>query len=133
MGMAMGQDCELLGEVCSWINAKATKPVWAKMTPNITDVADPARVALGAGEGGRALWWGGGGGGSGGWWGAAWSSKQNGHKHSQQEPAARQAGRQAGVTHTWWVGGGNTEGHSLYPGAYALQLSRPCIAWHAQW
>lgn len=36
MGMAMGQDCELLGEVCSWINAKATVPVWAKMTPNIT-------------------------------------------------------------------------------------------------
>jgi len=36
MGMAMGQDCELLREVCGWINAKATVPVWAKMTPNIT-------------------------------------------------------------------------------------------------
>ncbi len=36
MGMAMGQDCELLSEVCTWINAAATKPVWAKMTPNIT-------------------------------------------------------------------------------------------------
>ena len=36
MGMAMGQDCELLKEVCGWINAKATVPVWAKMTPNIT-------------------------------------------------------------------------------------------------
>lgn len=30
------QDCELLQEVCGWINAKATIPVWAKMTPNIT-------------------------------------------------------------------------------------------------
>eukprot|EP00897_Mesotaenium_endlicherianum_P007915 jgi/Mesen1/7151/ME000037S06513 len=38
MGMAMGQDCELLAEVCSWINATATVPVWAKMTPNITDI-----------------------------------------------------------------------------------------------
>ena len=36
MGMAMGQDCELLREVCGWIRAKATIPVWAKMTPNIT-------------------------------------------------------------------------------------------------
>jgi dihydropyrimidine dehydrogenase (NADP+) len=41
----MGQDCELLGEVCGWINAKATKPVWAKMTPNITDITAPAAVA----------------------------------------------------------------------------------------
>ena len=38
MGAAVGQDCELLGEVCEWINAKATVPVWAKMTPNITDI-----------------------------------------------------------------------------------------------
>ncbi len=30
------QDCEILYEVCGWINAKATIPVWAKMTPNIT-------------------------------------------------------------------------------------------------
>ncbi|CAK0770319.1 Dihydropyrimidine dehydrogenase [NADP(+)] [Coccomyxa viridis] len=49
MGMAMGQDCQLLEEVCGWINAKATKPVWAKMTPNITDIAYPARTALAAG------------------------------------------------------------------------------------
>ena len=38
MGLAMGQDCSVLGEVCGWINAKATIPVWAKMTPNITDI-----------------------------------------------------------------------------------------------
>lgn len=46
MGMAMGQDCEVLLEVCGWINAKATKPVWAKMTPNITDISHPSRSAL---------------------------------------------------------------------------------------
>lgn len=38
MGAAVGQDCALLEEVCGWINAKATIPVWAKMTPNITDI-----------------------------------------------------------------------------------------------
>ena len=46
MGMAMGQDCDLLAEVCEWINAKATVPVWAKMTPNITDITRPAHTAL---------------------------------------------------------------------------------------
>jgi dihydropyrimidine dehydrogenase (NADP+) len=38
MGAAVGQDCGLLEEVCGWINEKATIPVWAKMTPNITDI-----------------------------------------------------------------------------------------------
>ncbi|KAL2999382.1 hypothetical protein AAZX31_09G156100 [Glycine max] len=49
MGAAVGQDCALLEEVCGWINAKATIPVWAKMTPNITDISQPARVALSSG------------------------------------------------------------------------------------
>jgi dihydropyrimidine dehydrogenase (NADP+) len=49
MGMAMGQDPELLSEVCGWINGAATKPVWAKMTPNVTDITQPARAALAAG------------------------------------------------------------------------------------
>ncbi|MCA9283648.1 MAG: NAD-dependent dihydropyrimidine dehydrogenase subunit PreA, partial [Phycisphaerales bacterium] len=38
MGSAMGQDPELLEEVCGWVNAVATRPVWAKMTPNITHI-----------------------------------------------------------------------------------------------
>ncbi|KAL3835377.1 hypothetical protein ACJIZ3_010113 [Penstemon smallii] len=46
MGAAVGQDCALLEEVCGWINAKATVPVWAKMTPNITDITQPARISL---------------------------------------------------------------------------------------
>ncbi|XP_057459732.1 dihydropyrimidine dehydrogenase (NADP(+)), chloroplastic [Actinidia eriantha] len=49
MGAAVGQDCALLEEVCGWINAKAAVPVWAKMTPNITDITQPARVALRSG------------------------------------------------------------------------------------
>ncbi|KAJ7514397.1 hypothetical protein O6H91_23G042500 [Diphasiastrum complanatum] len=49
MGAAVGQDCELLQEVCEWINAKATVPVWAKMTPNITDITQPAQTSLRAG------------------------------------------------------------------------------------
>ncbi|VFQ93954.1 unnamed protein product [Cuscuta campestris] len=49
MGAAVGQDCELLEEVCGWVNAVATVPVWAKMTPNITDITRPAKVSLNAG------------------------------------------------------------------------------------
>lgn len=54
MGAAVGQDCALLEEVCGWINEKATVPVWAKMTPNVTDIAEPARVALRSGSEGIA-------------------------------------------------------------------------------
>ena len=42
----MGQDCDILGEVCSWVNRVSKIPVWAKMTPNITHIEDPARAAL---------------------------------------------------------------------------------------
>lgn len=49
MGAAMGQCPELLEEVCGWVNEVATVPVWAKMTPNITSIEEPARAALRAG------------------------------------------------------------------------------------
>jgi len=49
MGAAMGQDPEVLGEVCEWVMSAAKIPVWAKMTPNITHIEDPARKALAAG------------------------------------------------------------------------------------
>jgi hypothetical protein len=51
----MGQDCELLAEVNGWINAKATVPVWAKMTPNITDITQPALASAKAGVCGTLL------------------------------------------------------------------------------
>jgi hypothetical protein len=46
-GHAPGAD-QLVHEiqVCQWVDKVATKPVWAKMTPNITDVKVPARAAL---------------------------------------------------------------------------------------
>lgn len=50
MGAAVGQDCGLLEEVSGWINEKATVPVWAKMTPNITDITEPSRIALKSGS-----------------------------------------------------------------------------------
>jgi dihydropyrimidine dehydrogenase (NADP+)/dihydropyrimidine dehydrogenase (NAD+) subunit PreA len=46
MGAAMGQDPDILEEVCGWVSAAAKKPVWAKMTPNITHIEDPTRAAL---------------------------------------------------------------------------------------
>jgi len=49
MGSAMGEDPELLEEVCGWVMEVAKRPVWAKMTPNVTRVEDPARASLRAG------------------------------------------------------------------------------------
>ncbi|KAJ8648439.1 hypothetical protein MRB53_001462 [Persea americana] len=49
MGAAVGKDCALLEETCGWINEKATIPVWGKMTPNVTEISEPARVALKSG------------------------------------------------------------------------------------
>jgi dihydroorotate dehydrogenase subfamily 1 len=49
MGAAMGQDPEVLEEVCGWIMEVAKIPVWAKMTPNVTHIEDPGRAALRAG------------------------------------------------------------------------------------
>jgi dihydropyrimidine dehydrogenase (NADP+)/dihydropyrimidine dehydrogenase (NAD+) subunit PreA len=49
MGSAMGEDPQLLAEVCGWVREAATVPVWAKMTPNVTHIEDPSRAALLAG------------------------------------------------------------------------------------
>src|SRR5271154_4954058 len=46
MGAAMGQDPDILEEVCGWVKGATNKPVWAKMTPNITHIEDPSRAAL---------------------------------------------------------------------------------------
>ena len=54
MGAAMGQDCTALDEVCGWVKEVATVPVWAKMTPNITDITVPAKVCLEQGMDGIA-------------------------------------------------------------------------------
>ena len=49
MGSAMGEHPEILTEVCDWVMQVAKVPVWAKMTPNVTRIEDPSRVALNAG------------------------------------------------------------------------------------
>jgi dihydroorotate dehydrogenase subfamily 1 len=49
MGSAMGEDPEILKEVCGWVMSAAKVPVWAKMTPNVTHIEDPSRAALSAG------------------------------------------------------------------------------------
>ncbi len=49
MGSAMGEDPEILEEVCRWVMSAAKVPVWAKMTPNVTRVESPSRAALAAG------------------------------------------------------------------------------------
>ena len=46
MGAAMGENPEILEEVCRWVMSAAKKPVWAKMTPNVTHIEDPSRAAL---------------------------------------------------------------------------------------
>jgi dihydropyrimidine dehydrogenase (NADP+)/dihydropyrimidine dehydrogenase (NAD+) subunit PreA len=49
MGSAMGEDPEILEEVCRWVMSAAKVPVWAKMTPNVTHIEAPSRAALAAG------------------------------------------------------------------------------------
>lgn len=54
MGSAMGENPEILSEVCSWVMSAAKRPVWAKMTPNVTHIEDPTRASLKAGVTGIA-------------------------------------------------------------------------------
>lgn len=54
MGAAMGQSPEITREVVGWVTEVAKIPVWAKMTPNITDITQPALAAVEAGAHGVA-------------------------------------------------------------------------------
>jgi len=46
MGAAMGQDPAQVEEVTRWAVEACDVPVWAKMTPNITDIRIPAAAAM---------------------------------------------------------------------------------------
>src|SRR5216110_269374 len=46
MGAAMGENPEIVEEVVGWVMAAAKKPVWAKMTPNVTRIVEPSRAAF---------------------------------------------------------------------------------------
>jgi dihydropyrimidine dehydrogenase (NADP+) len=54
MGMAMGEHPEIVKEVTGWVREATTLPIWAKMTPNITDITVPAGAALDGGADGIA-------------------------------------------------------------------------------
>ncbi len=54
MGAAMGENPDILKEVVAWVMSAAKKPVWAKMTPNVTHIEDPSRAALKSGANGIA-------------------------------------------------------------------------------
>ncbi len=49
MGAAMGQNPDMLSEICAWVRDTTDLPVWAKMTPNITHITEPARASLASG------------------------------------------------------------------------------------
>ncbi|MEX0613795.1 MAG: NAD-dependent dihydropyrimidine dehydrogenase subunit PreA [Pirellulales bacterium] len=49
MGAAMGENCDILEEVCGWVMEAAKRPVWCKLTPNVTRIEDPTRASLRAG------------------------------------------------------------------------------------
>ena len=52
MGAAMGENPAILREVVAWVMSAAKIPVWAKMTPNVTHIEEPARAALQSGAAG---------------------------------------------------------------------------------
>ena len=52
MGAAMGENVEIVEEVVGWVKAVSKIPIWAKMTPNITDPLAPALAAVRGGADG---------------------------------------------------------------------------------
>jgi len=46
MGSEMGEHPDLTQEVTGWVTEVARIPVWAKMTPNITNIKEPATAAV---------------------------------------------------------------------------------------
>jgi len=45
MGLACGQDPELVRNICRWVRAAIKIPFFAKLTPNVTDIVTIARAA----------------------------------------------------------------------------------------
>ncbi len=52
MGAAMGQNPDIVEQVVGWAKSASKVPVWAKMTPNITDPSVPAKAAVRGGADG---------------------------------------------------------------------------------
>ena len=52
MGSEMGEHPDLCEEVTSWVKEVSKIPVWAKMTPNITNIKEPSLAAVRGGADG---------------------------------------------------------------------------------
>jgi len=52
MGSEMGEHPDLTEEVTRWVTEVARVPVWAKMTPNITNIREPSQAAVRGGASG---------------------------------------------------------------------------------
>lgn len=52
MGSEMGEHPDLTQEVTGWVTEVARVPVWAKMTPNITNIREPSLAAVRGGASG---------------------------------------------------------------------------------
>jgi dihydropyrimidine dehydrogenase (NAD+) subunit PreA len=55
MGSAVGQEPKLLEEITRWAKSFAKKPVLVKLTPNISDIVEPAQAAKKGGADGVSL------------------------------------------------------------------------------
>ena len=55
MGMAMGENPDIVEEVVRWVKEVSTIPVWAKMTPNVGNPITPAAAAIRSGADGIAM------------------------------------------------------------------------------
>lgn len=54
-GMAFGTDAKNVAEVCKRVKEKTKKPVYMKLSPNVTDITEMARAAEAAGADGISL------------------------------------------------------------------------------
>lgn len=54
IGMAIGTDAEISSQITKWVKEVAQKPVFVKLSPNVTDIARIARAVAQAGADGLA-------------------------------------------------------------------------------
>ncbi len=45
MGLACGQDHDMVRNICTWVREVITIPFFAKLTPNVTNIVNIARAA----------------------------------------------------------------------------------------
>merc|ERR1719391_1040813 len=52
MGLACGQDAEMVENICRWVKEVSRVPVFAKLTPNVTNILTIAKAAQAGGADG---------------------------------------------------------------------------------